>query len=52
MLYKALVMPVLLFGAEIWTMKKWDEKVIGTFERIVLHKVFEAVRVRYEYQRR
>ena len=32
-LYKSLILPVLLYGAESWTMTSSDEQALGVFER-------------------
>ena len=42
-LYK--VLPVLLYGAEAWTLSSTDAAALGVFERKVLCKIFGPVRV-------
>ena len=44
LLYKTLILPVLLYGAEAWTLST-DAAALRAFERKVLHKIFGAVRV-------
>ena len=39
-LYKTLIMPVLLYGAEAWTLSTADEQALGVFERKVLRKIY------------
>ena len=39
-LYKALILPVLLYGAEAWTLSNTDAADLGVFERKVLRKIF------------
>ena len=51
-LYKSLILPVLIYGAESWTMTAADEKSLGTFERKILRKIFGPLCVDGEYRRR
>ena len=52
-LYKSLIMPVLVYGAEAWTMKASDEAALGVFERKILRKIYGPLRVGDgEYRRR
>ncbi len=52
-LYKALIMPVLTYGAEAWTMTTSDEATLGVFERKILRKIFGPLHVgNGEYRRR
>ena len=39
-MYKSLIMPVLLYGAEAWTLSKSDEHALGVFERKILRKIY------------
>ena len=39
-LYKALILPVLLYGAEAWTLSSADAAALGVFERKLLRKIF------------
>lgn len=43
MLYKTLILPVLTYGSETWTLSKADETLLLTFERKILRRIFGAV---------
>lgn len=55
-LYKTLIIPVVTYGSEAWTLTKSDETALLIFERKVLRKIFGAVcengvwRRRYNYE--
>lgn len=51
-LYHQLIMPVLLYGAESWNLKKDHENMLLVFERKVLRKIFGAVHVEGEWRSR
>ena len=44
-LYKTLILPVLLYGAEAWVVTQSDAAALGVFERKVLRKIFGPLRV-------
>ena len=44
-LYKTLILPVLLYGAEAWTLLSTDAAALRVFERKLLRKIFGPVRV-------
>ena len=44
-LYKTLILPVLLYGAEAWTLLSTDAAALRVFERKVLRKIFAPVQV-------
>ena len=44
-LYKTLVVPVLLYGSEIWKMNKGDDKAVNVFHNRCLRKIF---RIRWQ----
>ena len=48
-LYKTIIMPVLLYGAEEWVLAQNDEPDLSVFERKFLRKIFGPVRVGEEY---
>jgi hypothetical protein len=37
--YKTLIKPVLMFGAETWVLSKADELCLGVFERKILRRI-------------
>ena len=49
-LYKTLIIPVLLYGAEAWVMTQSDAAALGVFERKILRKIFGPVRVGDDYR--
>ena len=49
-LHKALILPVLLYGAEAWTLSSIDAAALGEFERKVLLKIFCPLRVGDDYR--
>ena len=51
-LYKTLIVPVLLYGAEAWTLSKADEAALGCFERKILRVIFGPVCIDGEWRRR
>ena len=42
-LYKTLILPVFLYGAEAWTLLSTDAAALRVFERKVLRKIFGPV---------
>jgi hypothetical protein len=42
-IYKTLIKPVLMFGAETWVLSKADESRLGVFERKLLRRIFGPV---------
>ena len=50
-LYKALILPVLLYGAEERTLSSAETGALGMFERKVLRKIFGPLRVGVEVER-
>ena len=51
-LYKSLILPVLLYGAEAWTLRTTEKQMLGAFERKILRRIFGPLRVDGEYRRR
>ena len=39
-LYKSLMLPVLLYGADTWTMTSSDVQALGVFERKIVRKIY------------
>ena len=44
-LHKTLILPVLVYGAEAWTLLRRDVAALRIFERKVPRKIFDPVRV-------
>ena len=51
-LYKTLIIPVLLYGAEAWTLLSTDAAALRVFERKVLRKIFDPVQVGDDFRMR
>ena len=49
-LYKCLILPVLLYSAETWTLTSSDEQALGVFERKILCKIYEPFCDREEWR--
>lgn len=55
-LYKTLILPILMYGSESWTMNANEETILGSFERKILRKIFGPVchdgewRIRYNHE--
>jgi hypothetical protein len=39
-IYKTLIKPVLMYGAEAWVLSKVDEAHFGVFERKILRRIY------------
>jgi hypothetical protein len=39
-IYKTIILPVLLYGCEIWSLTLWEEHRLGVFENRVLRRIF------------
>jgi hypothetical protein len=42
-IYKTLIKPVLMYGAETWVLSKADELRLGVFERKILRRIYGPV---------
>ena len=42
-IYKTLVKPVLMYGAETWVLSKADELRLGVFERKILRRIYGLI---------
>ena len=51
-IYKTLIIPVLIYGAESWTLSEADRNALDVFERKVLRMIYGPVCVRDEWRRR
>ena len=51
-LYKTLIVPVLIYGAEYWTLTDSDERMLDMFERKVLRPILESVCVNGKWRTR
>lgn len=55
-LYKTLILPILMYGSESWTLTRNEEVILGTFERKLLRRMFGPVciggewRIRYNFE--
>lgn len=55
-IYRTLIIPVLMYGAETWTLSTADKNMLGIFERKVLRMIFGPVcdrgewRIRYNHE--
>lgn len=48
--YRVIIRPVIMYGAETWTLTKADENRIGVWERKILRKIFGAVKENEEWR--
>jgi len=39
-IYRTIVLPVVLYGCETWSLTLWDEKKLRVFENMVLRRIF------------
>jgi hypothetical protein len=42
-IYKTLIKPVLMYGAENWVLSKVDELRLGVFERKILRRIYGTI---------
>ena len=50
--YKSLILPVLLYGAETWTLTRESENALSVFEKKILRQIFGPVNIGGEWRRR
>jgi hypothetical protein len=43
MIYKTLIKPVLMYGAETWVLSRTDELQLGVFERKILRRIYGPI---------
>lgn len=51
-LYRTLIIPVLMYGSETWTLTKRDESLLMIFERKILRKIYGAIQEDGMWRRR
>jgi hypothetical protein len=51
-IYRTLIRPVLIYGAETWILSQNDKRLLGIFERKILRKIFGAVNENGLWRRR
>lgn len=44
-IYRSLILPVVTYGAETWTISKMDESKLMVFERKILRKIFGPIKI-------
>lgn len=44
LVYRTIIKPVVMYGAETWTLRKTDENLLKIWERKILRKIFGAIR--------
>ena len=42
-MYKTLIKPVLMYGAESWVLSKADELRLGVFERNIIRRIYGPI---------
>jgi hypothetical protein len=52
LLYKALIRPVVSYGAEAWTMTKTDEQAVPVFERKIFIRIYGPKYENWEWKSR
>ena len=39
-IYRAIILPVVMYGRETWSLTQWEERKLRVFENMVLRKIF------------
>ena len=39
-IYKTIILPVVLYGCETWSLSLWEERNLRVFENMVLRRIF------------
>ena len=39
-IYRTIILPVVLYGFETWSLKLWEERKLRVFENMVLRRIF------------
>ena len=50
MYYKTVVLPIVLYAAETWVLTDRDKQALGVFEKKILRKIFDPVKILDEYR--
>jgi hypothetical protein len=50
LLHKTLVRPILLYGAECWTLSRTNEKMVDVFERKILRRIYGPIKDRDQWR--
>lgn len=51
-IYKTIIRPVVMYGSEVWTLKKREQIMLGVWERKILRKIFGGKKVDGIWERR
>jgi hypothetical protein len=50
LLYKTLVCPIVLYGAECWTLSRTNEKMVDVFEKKILQRIYGPIKDRDQWR--
>jgi hypothetical protein len=39
-IYRTIILPVILYGCETWSLKLWEERKLRVFENMMLRRIF------------
>jgi hypothetical protein len=51
-IYKTVIKPCVIYGAELWTLTKKDEDALATWERKILHRIYGPKYINNEWKTR
>jgi len=43
-IYRTIILPVVLYGCETWSLTLWEERKLRVFENVMLRRIFEPMR--------
>jgi len=43
-IYRTVILPVVLYGCETWSLTQWEERKLGVFKNMVLRRIFGSRR--------
>ena len=49
-LYNTYIVPVLMYGAEVWPLTQSDKKILKTFERKTLRVIYDPVNINRKWR--